>query len=101
MAGHAQLPHQEDVQRRVQRLGDFKSNRHATAWQRQDQDVRTVRIGCQLGSQLPTCVVSVAKEHGSYLLVGPEGETNISRVLTNFLADAFERLRAFGNNDAE
>lgn len=45
---HAELAHQQHIERRVQRLGHFKTDRHATAWQREHDHVVTLRIAAQM-----------------------------------------------------
>jgi len=52
MSGQAEFSYEEDVERRVERPGDFKSDRHAAARQRQDNDVRASGVVAQARRQL-------------------------------------------------
>ena len=48
VAWHAQLADDEDIERRLQRLGNFEGHRHAAARQGQHQHVRAAGVRDQL-----------------------------------------------------
>ena len=56
---HTELAHHEDVQWRLERLGDLEGHRHPAARQAQDDDVRAaerIQTLCQLAASVDTIV---------------------------------------------
>ena len=64
VAGHPQFAHQEDVERRTERLRDLEADRDAAARQRQHDHVGATGVVLQPGRQLPARIGSIAKIHG-------------------------------------
>ena len=59
MTGHAELAHQKSVERRVQNIGHFGSDRYAAAWQPEHDDIGAVGVGREVGGEAVACIVAV------------------------------------------
>jgi hypothetical protein len=60
--GHAELAHNENIERNAEPLRDFERNRHAAAWKSENNDVIASSVARQFFRQLPTSVGSVPKK---------------------------------------
>ncbi len=60
---HAQLPDETEIERSLDGLRDFVRNRHASARERQDEDVRPSRVVRQAGGELSSRVHPIEKPH--------------------------------------
>ncbi len=63
VAGGADLAHQEHIERRLEGARDLESHRHAATRQCEDQHVRPVAIGAELGGKLTAGIATVAEQH--------------------------------------
>ena len=72
LARDAQLSHQEDVQRSIDRPGDLVGNGHAASRQGQHQGIIAVGILLQEGCQRLACILPVF-EYGSFTAHDPSG----------------------------
>jgi hypothetical protein len=61
MPRRADLAHQQHIEGRGERLGDFKADRHAAARQRQHERP-ILPTGCQRSRELPPGIAAIAKE---------------------------------------
>src|SRR5205814_8667030 len=61
VAGDAQLAHEEYVERRTERTGDFIRDGHAAAREGEHQDLRTMGVGFDLLGEEPARFVAIAK----------------------------------------
>jgi len=61
VAGNAQLAHEEDVERRAERLGHLGRDGHAAARQREHQHVRSVGVRPELRGEQATRVATIPK----------------------------------------
>ena len=61
MARHAELPHEEDVERSVERLGDLERNRDAAPREAENEDVRPHGVAAQLAGKHAAGLTAVAK----------------------------------------
>ena len=61
VARHAQLAHEEDVERGAQRPGHLVGDRHAAARQRQHEHVRAAGVGGELLGQQPAGLGAVSE----------------------------------------
>ncbi len=61
MARHSQLADDEDIERGLQRLGDFEGHRHAATRQRQHQHVRAAGVLDQLLGELSAGLGTISK----------------------------------------
>ena len=66
MAGDAKLAHQKHVERRAERRGHFKGDRHAAARQGQREDVRSSGVLGQLCRELTSRINAIVKAHPGY-----------------------------------
>ena len=62
VAGHAELAHDEDVERRAERVRHLVRHRHAAARQGQHEHVRAIGVMGELLGELPTRFAAIAKE---------------------------------------
>ena len=62
LQGRADLAHQDQIERRLQPIGDLGRDRNATARQRQDHGM-TVLVFRQSCGQLMAGIISVLKQH--------------------------------------
>ena len=62
MAGRAELPHDENIERRAQRLGHLERHRHAAARQPEHDYVRLIRVTPQFPGQELAGFDSVPKD---------------------------------------
>ena len=46
--GNAELAHEKDIERRAKCIGDFKTDGYPAAGQRQDKNIRLIRVARQL-----------------------------------------------------
>src|SRR5439155_25474815 len=60
------LADEKYIERRMQRLRDFKGNRYAAARQAENHHVRLVAVGQELCRQLSAGIGAILKEHGFF-----------------------------------
>ena len=68
MSGHAELAHEEDVERRVQPFRHLAGDGHAASGQTQDDDIGAIRVAREVRGELAARVFAIEEAHRATLL---------------------------------
>src|SRR5258707_4878645 len=60
---HTEFAYDEDIQRSLQRLCHFKSDRHPPEWERKNNYILAISVCCKLCSQYTPCFKSISIEY--------------------------------------